>query len=89
MSLPENAGRRRGEAEGAFAVTSPRQPCAPQGQPWPRLRSSRLLPSGIYDSLLGQSWLAPPEIKQNRQKAEAAALTSFFVPDSSGDRGAG
>lgn len=53
MSLPKNAGRRRGEAEGALAVTSPRQAHTPQGPLWPQLRSSRLLPSGIYDSLLG------------------------------------
>lgn len=89
MSLPKNAGRRRGEAEGALAVTSSRQARTPQGLPWPRLRSSRLLPSGIYDSLLGQRWLAPPEMKQSWQKAEATALTSFFIPDSSGDGGAG
>ena len=63
MSLPKNAGRRRGEAEGALAVNSPRKACAPQGPPWPWLRSSRLLPSGIYDSLLGQRWLAPPEMQ--------------------------
>lgn len=88
MSLPKNAGRRRGEAEGALAETAPRRPQAPQGQPWPELRSSRLLPSGIYDLLLGQSWLAPPEIKQGWQRAEATALTSFFVPSSSRDRGA-
>lgn len=84
MSLPKNAWQRQGLRKGHSLRFRPSQPHAPQGQPWPRLRSSRLLPSGVYDSLPGQSWFAPPEMKQSLQKAEATAVAFLFLPDPSG-----
>ena len=83
MSLPKNVGRRRGLRKGHSLRFLPSQPHAPQGQRWPWLRSSRLLPSGIYDSLFGQSWFAPPEIKQSCGRLRPQC-DFIFLPDSSG-----
>ena len=91
MSLPTHARRRHGETEGALTVISPHQPCAPQGQPWPWLRSGRLLPRGIYDSLAGAGLLLQKLNKASRSGGHGPGFpaVSSGVHQATDNRGRG